>query len=109
MEITHPPIQTFEEFWPFYLSQHQNKTSRILHYLGTIIGILCISYISATHQPWPLVFLSLIPSYFCAWLGHFAFEKNVPATFTYPMWSLKADFKMLYCFISGKLEAELQK
>ena len=109
MEKTHPPIQNFEAFWSFYLSQHQNKTCRILHYFGTIIGIIIVSYILVTHQPWPLIFLSLIPSYSCAWIGHFVFEKNVPATFTYPMWSFKADFKMLYCFMTGKLETELKK
>ena len=109
MEKTHPRIQSFEEFWPFYLSQHQNHTCRTLHYIGTITGLICASYILATHQPWPLIFICFIPAYLCAWIGHFFFEKNVPATFTYPMWSFKADFKMVYCFLTGNLNKDLKK
>ena len=109
MEKTHPPIQSFEQFWPFYLSQHQNRTCRILHYLGTSLGVMSAVYIFAAHQPWPLVFICFIPAYAFAWIGHFVFEKNVPATFTYPMWSFKADFKMLYCFLTGNISKEMQK
>lgn len=106
MENTHKPIRTFEEFWPFYLSQHQNSTCRVLHYIGTMIGIAGAVYLILTQNPW-LVPLSMIPAYTFAWIGHFVFEKNVPATFTYPMWSFKADFKMLYHFLTGTLKKEM--
>jgi hypothetical protein len=108
MEKTHKPIRSFEEFWPFYLSQHQNATSRSLHYLGTTIGLVSAVYLIATQNPW-LIPLCFIPGYAFAWFGHFAFEKNVPATFTYPMWSFKADFKMLFCFLTGRLKKEMQQ
>ena len=100
--------QTFEEFWPFYLSQHSNRTCRNLHLFGSTLAILwwigCLISFKFT-----LIWVALVIAYGFAWIGHFVFEKNKPATFTYPTWSFQGDLKMLGLFYSGKLTTELQR
>lgn len=100
--------QTFSEFWPFYLSEHSKPQTRALHYIGTSLVVLIAAYaILAAH--W-LLFLSLpFAGYFFAWIAHFGVEKNRPATFTYPLWSLMADFKMWWLWLTGRLGRELQR
>lgn len=99
-------IQTFEKFWPFYLSQHADQTNRRLHFVGTTGTILCLAAGALTLNPWMLL-QAAICGYAFAWVGHFIIEKNRPATFTYPLWSLAADFKMYFAWLSGKLDTEL--
>ncbi|MGS0681185.1 Mpo1-like protein [Shewanella sp. 125m-7] len=86
---------SFAEFYPFYLSQHQDKACRSLHYIGSslVITTLIYSVLSAN-----LALLLLLPviGYGFAWVGHFVFEKNRPATFEYPWYSFLADWVMLY-------------
>jgi hypothetical protein len=108
METTERRYQSFEEFWPFYLSQHTNAICRNLHLFGTSLGILWLIYCLATGQ-YPLIFFSLILGYGFSWVGHFFFEHNRPATFTYPKWSFRGDFKMMKLFYTGGLKAELSK
>lgn len=93
-EIMRREYQNFTEFYAFYLSQHQNKTCRLLHAYGTFFALL---YSGAMLILWQWIWLLLAPviGYFFAWMGHFFFEKNKPATFRYPLWSLMADFKMM--------------
>ena len=94
--------QTFEEFYPFYLSQHANATNRRLHVIGSTLAILqLIRFLlfSFTFTQFILVF---VIGYSFAWVGHFMFEKNKPATFKYPVFSLKGDFRMLYETYTGK-------
>lgn len=97
---------TFAEFWPFYLQEHSKPETRVLHYIGTslVVGI-AIFAIVAQHWLW----LAALPvaGYFFAWIAHFIVEKNRPATFTYPLWSLFADFKMWALWLTGKLGTEL--
>lgn len=100
--------QSFETFWPFYLSQHRNRTCRNLHILGTSLGILWLGYCLFTAQ-YALIPISLVLGYGFSWIGHFGFEKNRPATFIYPKWSFMGDFRMMKLFFSGKLEAEVTK
>jgi hypothetical protein len=100
--------QTFDEFWPYYLSQHENRICRGLHLTGTSLGIL-IFLNGLVHGHWRAIFPALIVGYGFSWVGHFFFEKNRPATFTYPKWSFKADFKLLKLFYTGKLKAELAR
>lgn len=95
-------IQTYKEFWPYYLSEHQNPTNRRLHYTGTSLGIGLLIYSIAT-QKYLLILPALICGYAFAWVGHFIIEKNRPATFKYPLWSFISDFKMLYCALTGQL------
>ena len=90
---------TFWEFYPFYLSQHQNVVCRLLHFIGTsIIIILLIFYVNT---PKDLLLIPLV-AYGFAWVGHFFFEKNKPATFKYPFYSLMGDFVMFWQILTRK-------
>lgn len=100
-------IQTYQEFWPFYLREHSSRTSRNLHFIGTASALsLLIPVLVFFPAYWPAL---LVLGYAFAWVGHFRFEKNRPATFKYPIWSLASDFKMLFHFLKGSLDAELKK
>jgi len=94
-------INSLKEFYPFYLKEHLNSTSRILHFIGTALVILLIP-VSIYFQD--ARFLILIPfvGYGFAWLGHFFFEKNKPATFKYPSYSLASDFILFWDLLRGK-------
>ena len=85
--------QTFKDFYPFYLSQHKNKTCRALHVVGTSIIVLILAY-ALIKQHYLLLWLLPIVGYGFAWVGHFFFEKNRPATFTYPLYSFIGDWVM---------------
>ncbi|MCH2057150.1 MAG: DUF962 domain-containing protein [Thalassotalea sp.] len=93
--------QTFKEFYPFYLSQHENKICRGLHYVGSLVAIAILAAV-IYQQSWSLVPLAIISGYAFAWVGHFFFEKNRPATFTYPWYSFIGDWRMLADAILGK-------
>jgi hypothetical protein len=101
--MTERRFTSFAEFWPYYLSEHSKPITRVLHYLGTVIAIAFLITLIAKGFWWlfPLAFL---PGYVCAWIGHFFFEKNRPATFTYPLWSFMGDWKMLAMMLSGRLK-----
>ncbi|MDP5145583.1 DUF962 domain-containing protein [Shewanella sp. ULN5] len=100
--------QSFKEFYPFYLSQHQDPICRRLHYLGsTIIVVVLINTFINQHW-WQLVWLPFI-GYGFAWLGHFVFEKNRPATFTYPLYSLMADWVMYWQMLKNTLVSVFAK
>ena len=93
---------SFTEFYPFYLSQHQNLTCRRLHFSGSALIVLVIAYVIYTQQYVALFSLPVI-GYGFAWVGHFMFEKNRPATFTYPVWSLMGDWKMFWQMLTRQL------
>lgn len=99
---------SFAEFWPFYLREHSRPFTRALHYLGTtlVVGLAIAAVLSG--RWWLFVALPLA-GYFFAWLAHFAVEKNRPATFTYPLWSLLADFKMWWLWLTGRIGPELHR
>lgn len=99
---------TFAEFWPFYLREHSKPRTRALHYVGTTLVVVLAIFALATANWWVLVALP-IAGYFFAWIAHFGVEKNRPATFTYPAWSLKADFKMWWLWLTGRLGPELER
>ena len=92
----------FASFFPYYLREHAHPLCRSLHYIGTTLVIALAAYALGTGQ---LVYLWALPvvGYFFAWVGHFFVEKNKPATFTYPLWSLIGDFKMYFLFITGRI------
>ena len=105
---TREHIGTYKEFWPYYLQQHSSPRTRALHYLGTGLALLSILALIATFNPWFLL-LALVAGYAPAWIGHFFIEKNRPATFTYPLWSLFSDFRMACDWLFGTLPKELEK
>ncbi|MFN8575747.1 MAG: DUF962 domain-containing protein [Candidatus Sericytochromatia bacterium] len=100
--------ETLEDFWPFYLSQHQNPVNRNLHFLGSSIGLFCIGKAISKKKPSYLL-LGLVAGYGCAWAGHFLIEKNRPATFKYPLKSFISDWLMFGTRLTGKLDNELIK
>ena len=94
---------SFREFYPFYLSEHGNRTSRRLHFTGTSIACLLIILAFAT-QLWWLLAVALVQGYAFAWVGHFFFEHNRPATFTHPLYSLAGDWVMWWQVITGRMK-----
>ena len=94
-------ISSLKEFYPFYLQEHNNSTSRVLHFTGTSLVLLLIPAALLFHD---LRLLILIPfvGYGFAWVGHFFFEKNKPATFKYPAYSLASDFILFWDLLRGK-------
>ena len=103
------PPQSFEEFWPYYVSQHQNKTSRQLHFVGTTIAMGCVA--AAPFYP-PALLAAPVAGYGMAWIGHFVFEKNKPATFggaKQALWSLRGDFRMWKKMVTGTMDAEVER
>lgn len=99
---------SYEEFWPFYLQEHARPQTRNLHYIGTAL-VIGIGLITVLMQNWLLLIAMPIAGYFFAWVSHAFVEKNKPATFTHPLWSLISDFRMFFLWISGRLGPELQK
>ena len=99
-------IQTFEEFWPHYVRQHSNKTTRRLHFLGTTLAMACAGGALLGGRK-SLLLVAPIVGYAPAWLSHFFIEQNKPATFDYPLWSLKADLIMWTKMVAGTMDAEV--
>lgn len=93
---------TFADFYPYYLREHQNRTNRRLHFIGTTLLILLAAGILATGA-WIWALALPVAGYGFAWVGHFYFERNRPATFTHPLYSLIGDFRMYADTWTGKL------
>tara|TARA_B100001250_G_C19743640_1_gene764223 strand:- start:250 stop:570 length:321 start_codon:yes stop_codon:yes gene_type:complete len=93
-------ITSFKEFYPFYLSEHLHPICRLLHFLGTG-GVICLIMLSIINSIHLWVYAPLF-GYSFAWLGHFVFEKNKPATFMYPIYSLIADFVMFFDLLTRR-------
>ncbi len=96
-------FNSFAEFYPFYLSQHQNEICRALHYIGSSLVILMLT-ITLYSEQWLLLLSLPVIGYGFAWLGHFVFEKNRPATFEYPLYSLLADWVMFFAAVRRKVK-----
>lgn len=101
-------IKTYADFWPFYLREHSKRQTRHLHYVGTALAIGLL-LVGAFLQEWMLFAGAVIAGYAFAWIAHLFIEKNRPATFTYPVWSLFSDFRMFFFWASGRLEGELHR
>lgn len=91
---------SFADFYPFYLSEHRHPVCRRLHFIGTLLVILMGLVVLVTGQWWLLVAIPVL-GYGLAWVGHFFFEKNRPATFQYPLYSLWGDFVMFWDILMG--------
>jgi hypothetical protein len=86
-------FKSFAEFYPFYLGEHSNRTCRRLHFVGSTLGLVCLAMLLATGTWWWLP-LGLFLGYLFAWVGHFGFEKNKPASFKRPLYSFMGDWVM---------------
>lgn len=96
-------FKSFEEFYPYYLSEHQNITCRRLHFIGSTLGILSLLMAVLTLNAWWVLLLPVF-GYSFAWVGHFFFEHNKPATFNYPLYSFIGDWVMYAHILTGKVK-----
>jgi hypothetical protein len=100
--------QNYSEFWDFYVREHSKPLTRVLHFVGTSLGLLLLAWSlwSGRLLYTPLFF---VVGYGFAWFAHFVIEKNRPATFRYPVWSFISDFKMMWYMFTGRMNAEVRR
>ncbi|MES2519159.1 MAG: DUF962 domain-containing protein [Bacteroidota bacterium] len=96
-------FRSLKEFYPYYLTEHANTTSKLLHFIGTGLIFVILIYALSTAQYQLMWFIPLV-GYGFAWVGHFFFEKNKPATFKYPFYSLASDFILFFDILRGKVK-----
>jgi hypothetical protein len=95
-------ITSFAEFYPFYLTQHANRTCRRTHFIGSTLSLAALAMFAYGGNPWWIA-AALAAGYGGAWIGHFVFEKNMPASFAQPLFSFRADWKMYWQMLTGKM------
>lgn len=96
-------FSSFREFYPFYLSEHSHRTSRRLHVVGSL-GVLALVLVALVQRNAWWLLAALLCGYAFAWIGHFLFEKNRPATFKHPVYSFIGDWVMLKDVLAGKIK-----
>ena len=101
-------FSSYEEFYPYYVGQHSKSATRWVHLAGTLTGFTVGTSLLARRR-WRGVALMPVLSYGTAWASHFFIEKNKPATFKYPLWSLRGDFRMYFYMLTGRMNAEVEK
>ena len=101
-------IQSFREFWPYYVGEHRSPACRGLHYVGTSLMLTVVTLALTSGDPRWFI-LAPVVGYGPAWIGHFGIERNRPATFKYPLWSLLADLKMYGLALRGRMAAEVTR
>jgi len=99
---------TYAEFWPVYLAAHADRRNRALHYAATLGAVGCAT-LAITAGEWRWLAAAPVVGYAPAWLGHLVFERNRPATFDHPLWSLVSDLRMLALFLAGRIGGELRR
>jgi hypothetical protein len=101
-------INTFEEFWLYYVREHSTAGCRMLHFIGSTLGVICLVSTFVTGNLW-FIPLGLALGYGFAWFGHFFVEHNKPATFQYPLWSFLGDWKMWRMMLLGRMSEEIER
>lgn len=101
-------IETYREFWDFYVAEHAAPLTRRLHFAGTVFGLILLAWILRTGNYYyiPLCF---VVGYAFAWFAHFFVEHNKPATFKYPFWSFISDYKMVWLMLTGRMNREVER
>ncbi len=101
-------IDSYREFWDFYVREHSKSATRGLHFIGTALGLLLLIWF-IWRGTWYYFPLSFVIGYAFAWFAHFVVEKNRPATFKYPFWSFISDYKMMWYMITGRMGREVDR
>jgi hypothetical protein len=101
-------FSSYREFWPYYLREHAKPETRTLHFVGTGLSTAALVALVSTGKFW-LLPVALGAGYGPAWIGHFFVERNRPATFTHPLWSLVSDYRMALIWLAGRLDSELAR
>jgi len=101
-------FKTFDEFWDFYVKEHSKPSTRILHFVGTTAAMACLAGGLLTKRRW-LLAVAPVVGYGPAWVSHFFIEGNKPATFKYPLWSLRADFVMWSKMVRFQMADEVER
>jgi len=97
------PYRSFREFYPFYLSEHRDRTCRRLHVVGSTL-VLIVFVLACISQRWMFLWLLPLLGYGFAWVGHFFFEHNHPATFRHPLYSFAGDWVMYWQVLTGRIQ-----
>ncbi len=101
-------IKRYRDFWPYYVSEHQRAGTRLLHFVGTSGAIILTAFAAALGEPW-LLLAAVVAGYSFAWIGHMFVERNRPATFTYPIFSLIGDFHMYGLMWVRRMDGEVKR
>jgi hypothetical protein len=101
-------ISSYSEFWDFYVQEHSKPLTRLLHFVGTSLGIVLLVWFAWTGR-WYFFPAFFVVGYAFAWFAHFVIEKNKPASFKYPLWSFISDFKMMWYMITGRMGREVAR
>lgn len=101
-------IETYAEFWDFYVAEHAQPLTRLLHFVGTTLGLVLLVWF-IKNGTWYYFPVSLAVGYAFAWFSHFVIEKNKPATFKYPLWSFISDYKMMWFMLTGRMDREVRR
>ncbi len=100
--------KTYAEFWDFYVYEHSKPLTRLLHLVGTTLGLVLLAFFVARGE-WYYFPVFFVAGYGFAWFAHFVVEKNRPASFRFPFWSFISDFKMIGFMLAGRMAAEVER
>ncbi len=101
-------FRTFEEYWTFYVKEHQTKANRVLHFVGTTAAMACVAGGLLTKRRW-LLAVAPVVGYGPAWIGHYFLEGNRPASFDHPLWALRADLVMWSKMVRFQMDDEVER